>query len=105
MQFLLDAFPLGCPEASDEEARVGPGSVDLGRGLDQARQVMIELLVPRAGQQADDRPWPFLLLLDEGGVELLAAQFVEVRMADIAGGDAAPVVPRLLERQRTQHMI
>src|SRR5205085_1353828 len=88
-----------------KEPRVGPLAVDMGGGAELRREVVLQLLPPGAGQQADDRPGSRSLPGEEVRVEALAAQVVEVGMTDIVGGDAARLVPAALKWQRTQDMI
>ena len=78
---VVAAWPL--VERRDQEPRVRPGGPDLRRGGEHRREVRRHLLVPRTGQERDDRPALPPLLRQERRVELLRGEFVEVRVADV----------------------
>src|SRR5437016_839544 len=68
-------------------------------------EVLLHLHRPRTRQDADDRAAFLALLAQEILVEKLARQLVEEWMADVLRIHTALLIPRHLERQRTEDVI
>src|SRR5204862_5880260 len=79
--------------------------MDEDGGAELRERVVLDLLPPRAGQDADHVAGPGALSGQEVLVQLLFVQSIEVRVADVGGVNAARLIPGPLERQGAQDAI
>jgi hypothetical protein len=92
-------------ERSDGEASLRNFLANDRGCFEEVAQIVLHFLRARAGKYRHQRPGVVAVFRQELLIELLSADFVEVRMADERGVCAALAIPLLFEWHATQHVI